>query len=187
MTLDEAQADAFRRLARGVADRRAPCRNVVLATSGADGHPSARTVVLRGFDASTRLLQLHSDVRTAKIEEIRAEPRTMVHAWDPHAQIQLRLAGRASLRLGAAARPDWDRLHPGSRATYAAALRPGTPLADPAAADRARLNPSEALLNFAVLDMAIDTLDWLHLARTGHRRARFTWAGSTETACWIVP
>ncbi len=187
MTLDEAQVDAFRRLSRGVADRRSPCRNPALATRGADGHPSVRTVVLRGFDPAGRLLLLHSDVRTAKIAEIRDEPRVMVHAWDARSQVQLRIGGRAWLRLGDAARSDWDRLHPRSRATYAAALTPGTPLVDPAEADQARLNPSEALLNFAVIDVVIDSLDWLRLARTGHRRARFTWAGSTETACWAVP
>ena len=187
MTLDEVRADAFRRLARGASHRRSPFRAPVLATVDGQGLPGVRTVVLRGFDPAARVLTLHSDVRTAKIEEIRAEPHVVLHGWDGRGQVQVRVWGRASLRLGEAARADWGRLHPGSRATYATAPTPGTPLDDPASADQQRLPGSEAFLNFAVIEVVMNSLDWLHLARGGHRRARFTWLGGTETASWLVP
>jgi len=54
MTLDEIRADAFRLIARGVADRRSPFRTPTLATVGVDGRPRLRTVVLRAFDAAAR-------------------------------------------------------------------------------------------------------------------------------------
>ncbi|MBV9748631.1 MAG: pyridoxamine 5'-phosphate oxidase family protein [Acetobacteraceae bacterium] len=187
MTLDEVRADAFRRLAHGAAHRRSPFRAPALATANGQGLPGVRTVVLRGFDPATRTLTLHSDVRTAKIEEIRTEPRVVLHTWDGRGQVQVRVWGRAALRLGEAARGDWSRLHPVSRTTYAVAPTPGTPLDDPASADQQRLPGSEAFLNFAVIEVVMDSLDWLHLARTGHRRARFTWLGGTETASWLVP
>lgn len=187
MTLDEVRTDAFRRLSRGAADRRSPFRAPALATVDGQGRPGVRTAVLRSFDPAARVLTLHSDVRTAKIEEIRAEPHVMLHIWDRRAQVQLRAWGRASLRLGEAARAEWGRLHPGSRATYAVAPTPGTPLDDPASADQQRLPGSEAFLNFAVIEVIVDSLDWLHLARAGNRRARFTWLGGTETAAWLVP
>ena len=187
MTLDEVQADAFRRLTRGVADRRSPARNPALATRGLDGGVSVRTVVLRNFDPVSRTLCLHSDVRTAKIAEVRADPRVMLHVWDAASQVQLRILGRAWLRLGAEARADWDRLHPGSKATYAVRPTPSSPIKAPEEADTGQLQGSEALLNFAVIDVMMDSLDSLRLARTGNRRARFAWSGSSETACWIVP
>jgi pyridoxamine 5'-phosphate oxidase len=187
MTLDEVRADAFRRLAHGPANRRSPFRDPALATVDGQGRPGLRTAVLRGFDPAARLLILHSDVRTAKVEEIRAEPHVVLHVWDRRGQVQVRVWGRASLRLGEAARTDWGRLRPASRATYAVAPTPGTPLDDPASADQQRLPGSEAFLNFAVIDVVMDSLDWLHLARAGNRRARFTWLGETETAAWLVP
>jgi hypothetical protein len=187
MTLDEVRTDAFRRLAHGTTDRRSPFRTPALATVDGEGRPDIRTVVLRGFDPAARLLTMHSDVRAAKIEQVRAEPRVVLHAWDARAQVQVRVWARASLRLGVAAREDWARLHPGTRATYAAAPTPGTPLGDPAYADAQRLPGSEAFLNFAVIEAVMDGLDWLHLARAGHRRARFTWLGGMETASWLVP
>lgn len=187
MTLDEIRADAFQRLARGATHRRSPFREPVLATVDAQKRPGVRTIVLRGFDPATRLLTMHSDVRSAKVEEVRAEPHIMLHGWDARARVQLRVWARASLRLGEAARTDWARLHPRSRATYAVAPPPGTPLDDPAEADRGCLPGSEAFLNFAVIEAVMDRLDWLHLARAGSRRAQFTWSGSMETASWMVP
>lgn len=187
MTLDEVRADAFRRLSHGAAHRRSPFHAPALATVDAQERPGVRTVVLRGFDPAARLLTMHSDVRAAKIDEVRAEPHIMLHAWDARGRIQLRVWARASLRLGEAARTDWARLHPRSRATYAVVPTPGTPLDDPADADRQRLPGSEAFLNFAVIEAVMDRLDWLHLARAGNRRARFAWLGGVETASWVVP
>lgn len=187
MTLDEVRADAFHRLAGGAANRRSAFRAPALATVDGQGRPGVRTTVLRGFDPAARLLTFHSDVRTAKIEEIRAEPHVMLHTWDRRGQIQIRVWGRAYPRLGEAARAEWGRLHPGSRATYATAPTPGTPIDDPASADRQRLPGSEAFLNFAVIEVVMDSLDWLHLARSGNRRARFTWLGREEAASWLVP
>ena len=187
MTLDDVRADAFRRLSDGAARARSPFRSPALATVDRQGLPNVRTVVLRGFDPATRVLTVHSDVRVPKIEELRAEPRVMLHAWDAHDQVQVRILARASLCLGEAAKPDWGRLHPGSRATYAVAPTPSTPLDDPAVADQQRLPESEAFFNFAVIEAVMDSLDWLYLARTGNRRARFTWIGGDEHATWLVP
>ncbi len=187
MTLGEVRDDAFRRLAAGAARRRSPFRTLTLATVTLGGRPGVRTVVLRGFDPAARLITVHSDVRAAKIEEVRAEPHIMLQGWDARVQVQVRVWGRASLRLGEAARADWARLHPGSRATYAVAPTPGTPLDDPALADQQRLSVSEAFFNFAVIEAVMDRLDWLHLARTGNRRAQFTWLSGMETASWVVP
>jgi pyridoxamine 5'-phosphate oxidase len=187
MTLDEVRADAFRQLAQGAAQRRSPFRMLALATVNGQGRPSIRTVVLRSFDPAGRILTMHSDVRAAKIEEIRAEPHVMLQGWDARRQVQVRIWARASLRLGEAARADWARLHPLSRATYAVAPTPGTPLDDPALADRQRLPGSEAFLNFAVIEAVMDGLDWLRLARAGNRRARFAWLGGQEMTSWVVP
>jgi len=182
----EALASAFRLLARGVADRRSPFHTPTLATRGADGAPNLRTVVLRGFDAASRTLRIHTDRRSAKAAEIAAEPRAMLHAYDPGAQVQLRLAGRARLHLDdEVAEAAWAASREMSRMCYAAAAAPGSPLAAPAPTPRDAL---AGRANFAVVLMAVDSLDWLLLAHEGHRRARFRWeADGTLSAGWIAP
>ena len=193
MTLDDVLADAHRRLAEGVSDRASPFRNVTLGSVDASGAPCVRTVVLRGFDPARSLLTVHTDLRAAKTVQVRANPLVALHAWDDAAQTQLRIGGRAALHAAdARSEAEWGRLHGGSRATYAVADAPGTPITDPAAVGRV---PDEAAFaHFAVIDVSVFSLEWLLLAREGHRRARFTFGGAGRgaggdagTATWLVP
>lgn len=187
MTLDEVRADAFRSLSRGVADRRSAFRSPALGTVGLDGRPVVRTVVLRAFDAQARTLTVHSDVRAGKISEIKANPAVTLHVWDSSAQVQIRVSGDASMLIGEDARPDWTRLHVGSRTAYTVRPNPATTLADPATADAERLDEDAAFANFAVLRIRLTGLEWLHLGRDGHRRAIFEWTGEDMTQRWVVP
>lgn len=183
--LDEVRADAFRRLAAGVGDHGSAFRNPALGSLDAAGAPTLRTVVLRGFDAGASTLTVHSDLRAAKVAELRADVRAALHVWDPDAQVQVRIAGRATLHAGdARARAEWDGLHAGSRAIYAVAKASGTALADPAGTGR--VPEDAAFAHFAVIDIAMLSLEWLHLAPAGHRRARLTF-GAAATAAWLVP
>ena len=183
--LDETLAEAFRLLARGVADRRSPFHTPTLGTIAADGAPSLRTLVLRGFDAPTRTLRLHTDARSHKVIELGGDPRAALHAYDAGAHIQLRLSGKATLHIGdAAADEAWARATPNSRLVYAQEAAPGTPVTDPV------LPPftGDARAHFATIALRFDSLEWLWLAASGHRRARFTWDGEVRTgAGWTAP
>ena len=187
VSLQDICADAFRRMSQGVADHRSPFRTPTLATMGADGRPGLRSVILRGFDPATRRLVVHSDRRAAKVAEIAASPRVALHVWDDGAQVQVRLDGAAASQPEDVARTEWDKLHAGSRDTYRVRLIPGTALADPAGADTDRLDEDAAYANFAVIAVQVDGVEWLHLARDGHRRAAFTWTANGMQAEWLVP
>ncbi|WP_439595052.1 pyridoxamine 5'-phosphate oxidase family protein [Falsiroseomonas sp.] len=179
-------AEAFGLLARGVADRRHAFHTPTLATTGADGFPAARSVVLRGFEAEARRLRLHSDSRAAKVAELAADPRAALHFYDPGAAVQLRLAGRVTLHAAdAVAEAAWAESRPFSRQCYAIGPAPGTPCPAPPAAP----TDSEAgRPNFCAVLLHLSRLEWLHLAASGHRRARFTWpAEGPATATWLVP
>ncbi|MCU0889647.1 MAG: hypothetical protein MUC64_16860 [Rubritepida sp.] len=170
--LAEVQAEAFRLLARGVADRRSAFHTPTLATIGRDGAPRARTLVLRGFDAPTRTLRLHTDARS--------------HVYDAGQQVQLRLDCVAQVhREDALAEAAWDASRPFSRMCYAIEPAPGTPLDAPPEAPR----DSEAgRPHFAVLALRFDRLEWLWLAAEGHRRARLAWTpDGTPEATWLSP
>ncbi len=185
-TLDDVLADVFRRLSRGVADRRSAFRSPTLATVGPDGRPQVRTVVLRGFDAAARLATVHSDLRAAKIEALRADPAAALHVWDDGAQVQVRIDGTAAISASdELARAEWARLHEGSRAAYRFQPVPATPVEDPA--DIPRVDEVAAFAQFAVLRVRMDRLEWLHLAREGQRRASFAWRGDVLEQRWLTP
>jgi len=178
-------AEAFRLLSRGVADRRHGFHTPTLASIGLDGAPMARTVVLRGFDASTRTLRIHTDGRSAKCAEILAEPRVALHCYDTAAQVQLRIA--ATARLHAAdpvAEAAWAGSRSFSRMCYAADPPPGTPIPAPLPAPT---DPEAGRPNFVAVTLSMRALEWLWLDAAGHRRARFDFAAEGIDASWIAP
>lgn len=185
-TLEDTLAEAFRLLSRGVADRRSPFHTPTLATAGAGGAPNLRTVVLRAFDPAARCLRFHTDRRSAKAVEIAADSRAMIHGYDAGAQVQLRIAGHASLHLDdALAETAWGASREMSRMCYASPHPPGAPVAAPPAAP---LDAVSGRANFAAVTLRIATLDWLLLAHAGHRRAHFAWdADGVLAAGWRAP
>jgi pyridoxine/pyridoxamine 5'-phosphate oxidase len=182
---DDLAAHALRLLARGAADRRAAFHAPTLSTVGLDGRPRARTVVLRGLDVAERLIRLHSDLRSAKVAELRRDPRVALVFYDAAAKLQVRAEGMAAVHAGDdVAREAWSRSQPMARAIYAAADPPGTPIAAPAPAD-APADGAEA--NFAVIRCVFDRLDLLSLQAAGHRRLVLRWDGGERTAQWLTP
>jgi len=184
--LDEVLAEAFRLFSRGVADRRSAFRTPTIATVGPDGAPRIRTMVLRRFEPAARRLTLHTDQRAAKLSEIDHQPRVAVHVYDARAAVQVRLSARVLVHVADhLAREAWEAGAPSSHTCYAVNPAPGTVVAapPPAATDR-----DAGFVNFAVLAMTFDTLEWLWLYHAGHRRARFDWADDgSYSAAWLVP
>ncbi|MFQ3622643.1 MAG: pyridoxamine 5'-phosphate oxidase family protein [Acetobacteraceae bacterium] len=175
--------DIWRGLCRAAADRRHGWRTPVLATIGADGAPRARTVVLRAVDRQVRTLRLHTDRRSAKAGEIACDPRVALVFWDARARLQLRAGGIAELLTGGAARDAaWAATPPGARRDYATLDAPGTP--SPAAQ---AAYGGDGSANFALVLVRIVTIDWLSLARDGHRRAGFALEEDGPRATWLVP
>jgi hypothetical protein len=184
--LDEVLAEAYRLLARGVADRRSAFRTPTIATVGPDGAPRIRTIVLRRFEPAARRLTLHTDRRAAKLSEIDHQPRVAVHVYDARGAVQVRLSARAAVHVADdLAREAWAAGVPSSHTCYAVSPAPGTAVAAPPPAPT---DPDAGFANFAVLALTFDTLEWLWLYHGGHRRARFTWADDgSRGAAWLVP
>lgn len=183
-------SEATRLLSRAVADRRSPMHTPTIATIGLDGRPRLRTVVLRGFDPSRRELRFHTDVRSAKVAELRAEPRMGIHVYDPGARIQIRLAATATLHVDdAMADNAWQASQPMSRVCYGTEPGPGTIIGEGGAFSLPS-GPDEVAAgrpNFVAATGIIDELEWLHLAASGHRRALFRWDGTGCQASWLAP
>lgn len=174
-------------LAQGAADPGSAWRNLALATTGADGGARVRTVVLRGFDAAARSLEIHTDARSGKMAELRACPLASLHGWDTAARVQLRARGGVRLHcqddVSAAA---WATLRAATRATYRVGLPPGAAIDGPVP-PAPELDDNSAYAVFCVVRLDIDEIDMLELGQDGHRRARFTWAGGVRQATWLVP
>lgn len=191
--LDAALDSAWRLIGRGAADRRSPLHTPVVA-SIRDGLPQARVMVLRAAERSAARLRFHTDARSPKCAELDGQPVTIL-GYHPGEAVQLRLSGTARV-IGTG--PDVDRIWGQSttfaRRCYMVEAAPGSPLPGPGSGlaatvegrkpDEPELIPARA--NFAIVEISVTEIDWLHLAQTGHRRAAFAAADGWHGK-WRVP
>lgn len=189
--LDATLSEAWQRLEQGASDRHSLFHTPNVAIIGGDGTPGIRTVVLRAADRSLRQLRFHTDRRSSKLPDLRANPRIGLHAYDPDSKIQLRLSCWAAIdETGDEAEGAWQSSPMMSRACYRAPVGPGTRISGPYEADVAHPDhPDEGRENFCVVLCTVLEMEWLYLAAAGHRRARFSWddAGALVAATWLAP
>lgn len=192
-TLPDVLEAAFDRLDEGVRRRQDPFHQGVLSTQGADG-PKARYLVLRGFDRARGVVTLHSDRRSDKLAQLAADPRASYCLFGD--KLQLRLEGRVRIHLDdAEADAAWARTGMMARRTYLVDPAPGSVLEEPGGGlpgDLAQHAPdperSEAgRQNFALLALHLERVEWLSLAATGHRRARFVRGDGKWNGDWLAP
>lgn len=167
--------------AAAVSGQRHPWRTPVLATT--DGVVAdARTVVLRETDAMARRLWLYTDVRAAKVAQLRSHPVGTLVMWSPELGWQLRCRVELGLEPpGLATSSRWARvkLSPAVQ-DYLSPLPPGTALATASPPPGA----TERRDHFGVVTAQVLAIDWLELHPQGHRRARFDHHAG---AAWLQP
>jgi general stress protein 26 len=170
--------EAWRRLISSANDRTHPMHLMAMATSGLDGRPAARVMTVRGASRELNRLWFHTDRRSPKAADLRANPHLCLVAFDPRDGVELRLSGRAELlESGAEADRHWLQATMIIRHLYASPTAPGEPLPPPdPELSRPHESMSEALTrraraNFAVIEVTIDTIDWFQILETRSARA----------------
>ena len=172
--------EAWQHLSRGVADSRAPARYPTFATVSPDGKPEARTVALRAASRSANILEVHTDIATAKVTALNHNPHVEFHIWIPRANLQIRVAATVEIVTGSNTAAQWAKIPAASRVSYGTRPEPGTPITDvfayekPADQDR-----------FAVLKCHLKKIDLVHLGAR-HRRALFI-SENAWNGLWLAP
>lgn len=183
--LAEQRLHIWQALTRATVDRHHPWRTPALATVDAAGLPNARTVVLRRASAKEQRLDVFTDARSRKVSELRQTATAALVFWHPGHRWQLRVQTQVLvLTDGAAVDAAWDQVKSSAGAAdYLSVVPPGSTLPtsdshpDVHAVGRVELNTTEGQHHFALLQMRVVTLDWLHLSREGHERA--VWIGDS--------
>jgi len=179
-------------LESGVSAQRSPFTMLQAATLGIDGAPKVRTIVLRQVSRADRVLSFHTDARSEKVAELRRDPRIALVANDLDALVQIRVEGAASICDDEAQRRAiWQASRPHTLLLYRAPLPPGTPVASPEVAhvpaSQGAASTDDGYGNFCLLHVTVTRVDWLELARAGHRRAVFDLHESGYEGRWVAP
>jgi pyridoxamine 5'-phosphate oxidase len=178
-------------LVRGAANRKDEFHTPTIATVRS-GSPELRTVVLRKAVEDERELWFHTDVRSEKVADIRANPSLAWHFYHSSKQLQLRIRSRAEVvpasdEISVA---QWSKTQLLSRRGYCGDDIPGaavesmsTGLPDFLQDREPTLEESEAgRKNFMVVRCVVEEIEWLLLHYSGHRRAAFTYGNSSSSS-----
>jgi len=181
LTEPEIRQRIWMELQRATQDQHHEWRTPVLATVDANGTPQARTVVLRQALDKPAQLQVYTDSRSPKVAELAAHSRTALVFWSTRLSWQLRVQADITVQTaGPEVDAAWARVSQSAAAgDYLSVTAPGAALV------HAHTAPDEARHphHLTVLTAQVLEIDWLELARSGHRRATI----SADTWVWRVP
>ena len=182
---DEIRQRIWQELQRATQDRHSEWRTPVLATADRQGAPDARTVVLRHADAKLSRLHIYTDRRSPKVAALAEQPSAMLVFWSKRLSWQLRVRVHISVQTaGPQVDAVWDRVRQSAAAgDYLSAAPPGDVLPDHLPGGQALPEDPTRPHHLAILVAQVQEMDWLELARSGHRRALL----GADTWAWRVP
>jgi pyridoxamine 5'-phosphate oxidase len=188
-TLPALLDDVWSRIAAGLNGRWPPWGLPTLATLSPHG-PRARVLALRSVDPAERRFVFHTDARSDKVREMRADSRVSLVFWDPGDAIEARFTGTASVHCrDQVAREAWQEVSPLRRMTSEIEYAPCAVLSAPSRFDTLPTTTDDevALSHFAVVRVHVTALDWFWLGPGDMRRALIQWTDSSLSAAWVVP
>ena len=190
-SLDDIRTNIWKALAAGAGPQRTPLTMWQAATNGigaAAGMPQVRTVVLRDADQQGGTVSFHTDMRSAKVAELRADPRIAMTGLDLDNFVQIRLEGRTRICADEAERRAvWNAARPHTLILYRTPFAPGTPLDTPQTGHVQESGGDDGYANFCVIRVVLDKLEYLDISREGHQRAVFLRKGDDWRGAWIAP
>lgn len=192
--LDKTLSHAHGLLCSAVDLQASPLRTPVLASIGQDAEgavsANSRIVVMREIDTADRHFSFYTDSRSSKVREIEACSAVSAVFYDPGKRIQLRLSGHGSIhRNDHETAKIWSTLPSHNKALYGTNPGPGAHLSAGDAYEIGSVDASQhGEFHFCSLKIFYHRLEWLYLAREGHRRAQYDWqSDGTLTSQWVTP
>jgi len=96
-------------ITRGTVDKKSPALHPTFGTVGLKGMPELRTVVLRQADQMAATLEVHTDLKSRKIEELKMNPKVGLHIWFPKDKLQIRFKAVSEIKTGETLREKWEK------------------------------------------------------------------------------
>ncbi|XP_058189612.1 pyridoxine/pyridoxamine 5'-phosphate oxidase 2 isoform X1 [Rhododendron vialii] len=142
-----------------------------LATVGSNGRPSNRTVVFRGFQENSDKIQINTDCRSRKIDDLKHYPFAEICWYFTDSWEQFRINGKVDVINGSCPDPlklqqrekAWFASSPKSRLQYLGP-NPGFPSLDEKPSQEFSLDPSAGPVDaFCLLVLDPEQVDYLNL------------------------
>ena len=147
----------------------------------------SRVMVLREFNFDNKILRFHTDNRAAKVDNITKNSSSTVIGYDPDLKIQIKMQGHTKVHIDdEVAKMAWNESTPRSKKCYSVKEGSTKEIEDPQDYDIQDFIVEDGYKNFAVLIFKFQSLEFLYLKSSGHRRAIHKW-DDNQTSTWLVP
>ena len=148
---------------------------------------TSRVMVLREFDLEGRKMRFHTDHRASKIHHYEEDSSATVIGYDPEIKIQIKLQGNMSIHYDdETTKLAWDNSTSRSKKCYSVKGGSTKEISNPEEYDIKDFEVEEGYKNFAVLVFHFNSLEFLYLKSSGHRRAIHKWNDEYDSN-WLVP
>ena len=193
--LDKVYLKIWNLLDLGLKNRDAPF-HIPVFICGNENNFDGRIVVLRGVNDKEKKLWFHSDIRSNKIKILKKNPNATLLFYDKGEKIQLRISGKANINYhNQTTKVAWQKTAHMSRQCYLGEKAPGVVSSVPSsglseAIDNLKYSVEESEIgykNFCVVEVFINSIEWLYLAAKGHRRAFFSFNKKQLEKKWLIP
>ena len=131
-----------------------------------------------------------------KIKSLKTKPISSLLFYDKEEKIQLRIAGKTKINYqNNITKKSWNSTAHMSRQCYLGNESPGSESLLPTSGlgeeiDNHKYSIEESEIgykNFCVIEIFIESIEWLYLAARGHRRAYFALKNSSVEKKWLIP
>ena len=147
----------------------------------------SRVMVLREFDFDEKLLRFHTDNRAAKIKNLKQNSSATVIGYDPDLKIQIKMQGVANVHINdEVTEMAWNESTARSKKCYSVKGGSSKEILDPEEYDITNFEVEDGYKNFAVIVFKFNSLEFLYLKSSGHRRALHSW-DDEYSSTWLVP
>ena len=193
--LDKVYLKIWELLKKGLKNRDLPF-HIPVFVCGNEKNFDGRVVVLRGVDEIEKKIWFHSDIRSNKIKMIKSNPRAVFLFYDKNEKIQLRISGNTKINYqNQISKKSWEKTVHMSRQCYLGEKAPGSNVSIPTSGlttevDNLKYTKEESEIgykNFCVVEIYIESIEWLYLAAKGHRRASFNLGKKQLEKRWLIP
>lgn len=148
---------------------------------------SSRVMVLREFDMNKRIMRFHTDYRAPKIGQLSDYIFATVIGYDPNLKVQIKLHGKINVNYqNEITQKAWKSSSNRSKKCYSVKGGSSLEIQNPNEYDIVEYEVESGYENFSVLIFFFDSLEFLYLKRSGHRRALHSWNDDLESS-WLVP
>ncbi len=187
-SLLQLETEIWNSLEKATQDPKSSYRTVSFSTTGADNIPESRMVILRNASKDLKILEIFTDARSNKYQEILRNPKVSLLFYEPFKQIQIRIKGKAEIhnldKVSLAVYNDLSQL---GRRLYGLEYAPGIP-GEMDIQGKARYNEEDSKKNFSLIRIKSLEMDYLELANPIHRRAIIQYYEFEKyTSNWVMP